>query len=149
MKVLSQVIAYRESGSKSGPGTVDITPLFPNISLDSLLNAQELLNASAPNNIWSILTTVHNVTVSISEALRQFDWDVFLNVDDERELEALAGDYQRQNDMGITYVIAGIVFEPNLPSSSLKRTTIRIRTNFSNVVDTSEYKERYVNGIMV
>lgn len=142
LQILDQVIAYRENGGNSGPGTVDITPLFPNISLDSLLKVQELLNTSSPNNIWSILSTVHNVSTSISDALGQFDWDVFLGVEDERELEELAGDYQRQNDMGITYVIAGIVFEPDLTPSDIKQTTIKIRTNFSSVVDTSEYKER-------
>lgn len=138
---MSQIIAYRQSGASPDPGTLDITSLFPNVSLDSLLAAQKLLNASAPNNIWTILSTVHNISASISDGLRQFDWDVFLGMEDERDLEELAGDYQRQDELGITYVIAGVVFD-DLSASNLKQTTLRIRTNFSSVVDTSEYKER-------
>ena len=147
-KVLSQVIEYREGGGQPDSGSVDVTSLFPNVSLDSLLKAQELLNVSAPNNIWSIMTTVHNVSVGISEGLAKFDWDVFVGMEDESELEALAGDYARQDDMGITYVAAGIVFEPDLPSN-LKQTTVKIRTNFSSVVDTSEYKEKCVSLLLL
>lgn len=111
------------------------------------MRAQEFFNVSEPNNLWSILTAVHNVSTAISDSLSQFNWDVFLGVDSEASMEELAGDYQQQKDMGITYIIAGIVFEPGLSnlsanSSSFKATTIKIRTNFSSVVDTSEYKER-------
>lgn len=114
--------------------------LLPNISLDALKNVQDLLNISKPNNLWSIMSTIHNLSISIRDSVSKFDWDVFLPMENETELEKLAGDYQRQNEMGITYVVAGIVFEPNIPVE-FKKTTIKIRTNFSSVIDTSQYKE--------
>ena len=114
--------------------------LLPNISLDALINAQNLLNSSMPNNIWSIMSTIHNLSISIHDSMSKFDWDVFIPMENETELEKLAGDYQRQNEMGITYVVAGIVFEPDIPVK-FKSTTIKIRTNFSLVVDTAQYKE--------
>lgn len=115
--------------------------LLPNISLDALKNAQDLLNISMPNNIWSSMSTIHNLSISIRDSVSKFDWDVFLPMENETELEKLAGDYQRQNEMGITYVVAGIVFEPNIPVK-FKSTTIKIRTNFSTVIDTSQYREK-------
>lgn len=117
------------------------TPLFANFSSDTLLQTQDLLNESNPNNIWSIMSTVHNASASIRDGLAKFDWDIFMPMENEQELEALAGDYQKQDDLGITYVIAGVLFEPDLVKSSFKSTTVRIRTNFSAVVDTSEYRE--------
>ncbi len=89
------------------------------------------------------MSTVHNVSTSIGESLSKFNWDIFLHVKDEHELEALAGDYQRQEELGITYVVAGIVFDSITPNSTSfsKSSTIRIRTNFSFVMDTTQYKE--------
>lgn len=86
------------------------------------------------------MSTVHNMSVGIRDAIAQFDWDIFLPVEDEQDLEALAGDYQRQEELGIGYVVAGIVFEPNLIKSSFKSTTVKIRTNFSAVIDPSQYR---------
>lgn len=103
---------------------------------------QNLLNNSEPNNIWSIMSTVYNMSSAIRDALVQFDWDIFLPMENEQELEALAGDYQKQDELGITYVIAGIVFEPDVMNTTLKSPTIRIRTNFSSVIDTSQYREK-------
>lgn len=121
-----------------------VSPLFSNVSVDTLIKAQDLLNVSQPNNIWSIMSTVYNVSTNLRDGLAKFDWDIFLHMESEQELEELAGDYQQQDELGITYVIAGIVFDPNLPTSkqAFKNTTIRIRTNFSSVVDTSEYREK-------
>lgn len=90
------------------------------------------------------MTTVHDVSESISESLGQFNWDVFFPVANEGELEALAGDYQHQKELGITYIVAGIVFDSITPNMSTfgKSSRIRIRTNFSFVMDTRQYKER-------
>ena len=116
--------------------------LLANVSLDSLLGAQYLLNTSnAPNDLWSIMSTIHNVSSNIHDSLMQFNWDIFLPLEDEQEMEALAGDYQRQDELGITYVVAGIVFESDLTANTTS-TTIKIRTNFSTVVDPLEYKEK-------
>jgi len=84
------------------------------------------------------------VSTSVVEALSKFDWDIFLPVSNEEEMEELSGDYQIQNELGITYIIGGIVFESGLSSNSsyLKNPTVKIRTNFSSVVDTSEYREK-------
>ena len=90
------------------------------------------------------MTTVHDVSESVAESLSQFNWDVFLPVADEGELESLAEDYQRQKELGITYIVAGIVFDSITPNVSTfsKSSRIRIRTNFSFVMDTTQYKER-------
>lgn len=141
------MIAYRENEGVSSPAAIDTTPpfLFPNVSLDALMRAQELLNASEPNNIWSIMSTAYNVSTGIHDGMSKFNWDVFLHVESEEELESLAGDYQQQDDMGITFVLAGIVFESGLfeagDAPSFTSTTLKIRTNFSLVLDTSRYRE--------
>ena len=115
-----------------------------NISLDDLRAAQNLLNDSTSNNVWSVMMMIHTVSESVVSSLNQFDWDVFMPLEDEKALEELAGDYQKQDEMGINYVVAGIVFDSNLPTSSavkFKNTTIKIRTNFSSVLDSSKYRE--------
>ena len=142
-QVLNQLILSKEDGNLSGPETIDVAPLFPNVSLDALLRARDLLNISNPRNIWSIMSTVHNVSATISDGLSEFNWDVFMHVEDEEELEALASDYQRQKELGITIVVAGVVFDSVLPNSTAfnKHSKIRIRTNFSFVMDTTQYKE--------
>ena len=124
---------------KENGGNISV---LANVSLDSLQRAQDLLNTSSePNDLWSIMRTVHNISSSIHDSLTQFNWDIFLPLEDEQEMEALAGDYQRQDELGITYVVAGIVFEPDLTANTTS-TTIKIRTNFSAVVDPLEYKEK-------
>ena len=88
------------------------------------------------------MTTVHSVSKGISDSLRKFDWNIFLPMEDEAAMEDLAADYKQQDDLGITLVVAGVVFEPNLTSSdTLRNTIIRIRTNFSFVLDPSKYRE--------
>lgn len=142
-QVLNQLILAKEGGASNSPGAIDVAPLFPNVSLDALLRARDLMNVSDPRNIWSIMSTVHNVSTSIGESLSKFNWDIFLHVEDERTLEALAGDYQRHKELGITYIVAGVVFDSVMPNSTSfsKNSRIRIRTNFSFVVDTTQYKE--------
>ena len=132
LQSLDELITYRESGV----GAL----LLPDVSLDTLIGARDLLNSSQPNNIWSIMTTVHDTSAGIRDALMQFDWDIFLPLESEEEMESLAGDYPKQEDLGINYVLAGVVIEPGMVNSSLRSTTIRIRTNFSNVVDPSQYR---------
>ena len=132
----------------SDPKTIDLDKfLSSNISIDDLRRAQNLLNSSSRNNLWSILTTTRDVSENIVNALGRFDWDVFMPREDEKALEELAGSYQKQRELGITYVIGGIVFDsdlPTSPTSKFKNTTIRIRTNLSSVMNPSKYKERLV-----
>ena len=127
----------------SAPGAIEVAPLFPNVSLDALLSARDLLNTSNPSNLWSIMNTIHNVSTSISEGLSSFNWDIFMPVDTEEELVFLASDYQRQKELGITFIVAGVVFDSVNDSSTSfsKHSQIRIRTNFSFVMDTTQYKE--------
>ena len=86
------------------------------------------------------MSTVHNMSAGFRDAMSQFDWDIFMPVDSEKDLEALASDYLKQDEHNISYVVAGIVFEPDLVKSGFKSATIRIRTNFSAVVDPSQYR---------
>ncbi len=138
---MDQLIAYRTSGEVV-PGAIDVTLLFPNVSLDDLQTARDLINNSAPNSIWKIMETAHDVSEDIIKALSQFDWDVFYPVESESAMEQLAGNSTQQEEYNITYIAAGIVFESNMTdSSTLKRGLLKIRTNFSAVVDPSEYKE--------
>ena len=51
-------------------------------------------------------------------------------------LESLAFDYDRQDELNITTVLGGVVFD-ELEGTSL---TIRIRMNVTSVVDTTELK---------
>lgn len=127
----------------SAPGAIDVAPLFPNVSLDSLLSARDLLNVSNPSNLWHIMSTIHSVSTSISKGLSSFNWDIFMPVDTEEELVALASDYQRQKELDITFVVAGVVFDSvdHSSTSFSKQSQIRIRTNFSFVMDTTQYKE--------
>ena len=46
----------------------------------------------------------------VQGSLTAVDWDIFLPVSSEAELERLAGDYRWQEDNGIT-VMAGLVFK--------------------------------------
>ena len=92
------------------------------------------------------MSSVHNVSTGISDGLSKFNWDIFMHVESEEELEALASDYQHQKELGITYVAAGVVFDSVMPNSTSfsKHSKIRIRTNFSFVMDTTQYKEEWV-----
>ena len=136
-QVIGQLILSKEGVVSTAPGAIDVAPLFPNISLDALLRARDLLNDSNPESIWNIMTFVHNVSTGISESLGKFNWDIFMHVENEEVLESLAEDYQRQKELGITSIIAGIVFDS---PSFTKKSKIRIRTNFSLVMDTTKYK---------
>ena len=81
------------------------------------------------------MATAYKMSTRVYEALNHFNWDVFMPVKDEEELENLAKDYQQQNNLGISYLIAGIVFDSlELNSSSIIKTgKIRIRTDHSSV----------------
>jgi hypothetical protein len=80
------------------------------------------------------------MSAAFRDAMAQFDWDIFMPIDNEEELESLAGDYLKQDELNISYVVAGIVFEPDFVESSFKKSTVKIRTNFSAVVDPSQYR---------
>ena len=144
LQILDQVIAYREGEPVSSLGGQYLANLYPNVSLEQLLQVQDLLNVSSPNSIWAIMRTVHMVAYNLSEALSRFDWDVFLPVDNETAMEHLFGDYEQQAELNITYLVAGLVFDtdlPHEPGNTFKYTTIKIRANFSNVIDASRYTD--------
>ena len=115
------------------------------ITKESLLNAKTLLNDSAPGNIWEIMTRVHKESASIHDALATFDWDVFLPLPTEEAMEDLASNYTEQKRRQITHIVAGVVFDKDLPAemtSDLTNTTVKIRMNSTFVHDTTEYRER-------
>ena len=120
-----------------------LSQLYPNVSLERLEHVQDLLNVSSPNNIWSLMRRVQSVASGFHGALSKFDWNVFLPVASEREMEKLFGNYDQQERLNITYLVAGLVFDPDLPESpdtTFTNTTIKIRASFSSVMDTSHYK---------
>lgn len=89
------------------------------------------------------MPVLKNVLSSVSNGLSRFDWDVFLPVKDEQELESLSGDDRKQIDSGISYIIAGVVFdhlELNSSFHNSKTAKIRIRTNNSAVLGTASFK---------
>lgn len=115
------------------------------ITNESLLNAKKLLNDSAPGNIWEIMTRVHKESAAIHNTLATFDWDVFLPLPTEEAMEDLAGNYTEQERRQITHIVAGVVFDKNLPAemtSDLTNTTVKIRMNSTFVHDTTKYRER-------
>ncbi len=84
------------------------------------------------------MTTAYDMSSSIYESLRLFNWDIFLPVKDERELEKLFEDSQQQKSL---HFLAGIVFDSlDLESSNSKTGKIRIRAGISRAVMTSKYK---------
>ena len=142
---MDQLIASREGDPVPSVAAQYLFQLYPNVSLERLEQVQDLLNTSSPNNIWSLMRRVQSVASGFHEALSKFDWNVFLPVASEREMEKLFGDYDQQEELNITYLVAGVVFDPDLPESpdtTFTNTTIIIRTNFSSVIDTSQYREK-------
>ena len=137
----------------ANPGTLGSIPTSPinqlsnNITItnDSLYKAKKLLNESAPNNIWEIMTNVHDQAAGIHDALAKLDWDIFMPMPSEEAMEDLAADYAEQERKGITHVFAGVVFDKNLPpemTPDLTHTTVKIRMNSTFVHDTTAYRER-------
>ena len=145
IQVLDQLISYKETkNSSSVPERPDIALLLPNVSLEALLRTRQFLNASNPRNIWRIMVTFRNVSIGVSNSLSHFNWDIFFPVKDELELESLSGNDQRQIELGISYIVAGVVFDQldlNSTFNNSKTAKIRIRTNISAVIGTTNYKE--------
>lgn len=82
---------------------------------------------------------------TIRDSLTAVDWDIFLPVASEEELEERASDYQWQVDSGIT-VLAGLVFT-DLPEGQegcggISQPELYIRMNSTLVHDTTVLKER-------
>ena len=50
-----------------------------------LNTAQQLLNQSAPNNIWDTMATIRDVSSGVFQVLSLFDWDIFFPVPSEGE----------------------------------------------------------------
>ncbi len=143
-QILDQLILSKEDGGGvNNSGAIDLSLLTPNVSLDTMLKARDLLNSSNPRNIWKIMTTLHNVSTSVENGLSQFNWDVFIPMEDEETLETFYEDHQRQKELGITYILAGVIFDSlELNSShSAKTGRMRIRMNSSAVHSTLNYKE--------
>ena len=64
------------------PG-VDLLRQNFSLNTSSLETAQQLLNESAPGNIWEIVTTIRDVSSGIYNMLDRFDWDMYFPVSDE------------------------------------------------------------------
>ena len=145
-----QLIDLLLAANSGAVGTIpayQFNELGQNISLnnDSLLHAKALLNESTPGNIWEIMTRVHEESAGIHDALATFDWDVFLPLPSEEAMEELASDYAEQEKREISHIVAGVVFDKDLPSemtSDLTNTTVKIRMNSTFVHDTTVYREK-------
>ena len=138
--MLNQIIMSKEIGDSQNQEVFAST--VSNVSLDTLMSTRNLLNISSPRNIWNVMTTAHNVSTRMYEGLSQLNWDVFMPAKDEEELESIAEDYQQRSNLGITYLVAGIVFDSlDLNSSStIKTGKIRIRMNLTSVMPPADYK---------
>ena len=90
------------------------------------------------------MTNAEEVATGINEALSMFDWDLFLPVESESEMEFIAANYTEQKLRNITYIPAGVVFEENVASRDVTSTTVKIRMNATNVHDPTVMKERCV-----
>ena len=144
---LIDLLLTLNSGAVGSIPAYQFNELAQNITLNNntLLNARTLLNESAPGNIWEIMTRVHEESSSIHDSLATFDWDVFLPLPTEEAMEDLAANYTEQERRGISHIIAGVVFDKDLPpemTSDLKNTTVKIRMNSTFVHDTTVYRER-------
>jgi hypothetical protein len=145
-----QLIDLLLTANSGAVGTIpayQLNELGQNISLnnDSLLNAKTLLNESAPGNIWEKMTMVHEKSADIHDSLATFDWDVFLPLPSEKAMEDLAANYTEQERRQITHIVAGVVFDKDLPTemtSDLTNTTVKIRMNSTFVHDTTAYREK-------
>ena len=47
--------------------------------------AQQLLNESAPGNLWETVTTIRDVASGVYQILNLFDWDIFFPLPSEGE----------------------------------------------------------------
>ena len=143
MQTLSEVIAYRTGAPGSSVGSRYLANLYPNVSVGDLQQTLDFINASSSNNVWSVMRVVRGVATQVYDSLTILDWDIFMAVPSETDMVQLFSDRQRQRDLKITYLAAGVVFDGPFPSGdggmeeggALKNTTIRIRTNFSAVAD--------------
>ena len=79
------------------------------------------------------MTTALNVSTSVHSSLNQFNFDVYLPVKDEKELEDLAEGHPRLEN---NFILAGIVFDSlDLNSSSHSKIgKVRIRPYPGTVV---------------
>ena len=145
------VIAYRNGVPGSSLGTRYLANLYPNASVADLQRTLNFINASSSNNIWSLMRIVRGVATQAYDSLTVLDWDVFMGVPSEVAMEELFSNPGQQADLNINYVMAGVVFDDPFPSDDdpagggvFKNATIRIRTNFTAVVDPTELMEKCV-----
>ena len=138
------MIEYRENKLVSTLAAQYLSNLYRNVSLAELKQIQIILNPSSQNNIWTIMRRVQTVAKDISGALSMFDWDVFLPMESEIAMEKLFGDHRQQAQLNITHMVAGLVFDtdpPAAPGNTIKNATIKIRSNFSVVVNPSTVRD--------
>ncbi len=64
-----------------------------NLTLESLVEAQQLLNLSNPDNIWAVMTEVHEKAEEVAFQLSLVDWQLFMPVSSEAAMERLVSDY--------------------------------------------------------
>ncbi len=145
MQALRDVIAYRQGVPGSSVGTRYLANLYPNVSVADLQQTLDFINASSSNNVWSVMRTVRDVATQAYETLTLLNWDIFMGMPSENDVVKLFSNPQQQDKLNIDYLMAGVVFDYPLPSGegqevgvAFKNTTIRIRTNFSAVVDPTE-----------
>ncbi len=78
------------------------------ISQNTLGQLQALLQDGSSNNIWNRTAVLHDNIVLIEEYINLVDWDVFYPVDTEEDMIDISFNKDRQLDLGMSSVFAGM-----------------------------------------
>ena len=112
----------------------------------TLLDLYNLLDINAKDNIWNRLDDVIERSNSTLHFISLFDWDIFMAAEDEDTIEQLSTNFDERQELNISFVYAGIVFD-NL--QDVKNNTpvppkvkMRLRLNSTFVHDTTLMRQK-------
>ena len=112
----------------------------------TLLDLYNLLDINAKDNIWNRLDDVIERSNSTLHFISLFDWDIFMAAEDEDTIEQLSTNFDERQELNISFVYAGIVFD-NL--QDVKNSTpvppkvkMRLRLNSTFVHDTTLMRQK-------
>ena len=105
-------------------------------SSDQLLTASSLMDQRTTPNLWNYTAWVDgNVSAVLDSRAFRINLDIFRGYGSEAELVRIATDHQERNRLGISAVMAGIVFQVS--------TALRILAPQSNVCLLEPSLQRY------
>ena len=117
-------------------------------TFSTLLDLYNLLDVNAEDNIWKRLDDVIERSNSTLNFISLFDWDIFMAVKDEGTIEQLSKNYDERQELNISFVYAGIIFD-NLHGVDEKNDTpvppkvrMRLRLNSTFVHDTTLMRQK-------